>query len=113
RVVLLLPAQAEVGHLALREVLPGDVVPALAVGRAVGGSRLRSRWEVNLRQEFRLVRGEQREVRREHAGIEIEDLSLSLRDGDGPCAPALALVAVQSTGGPAGGAPGRRRGAEH
>src|SRR2546427_4525374 len=25
RVVLLLPAQAEVGHLALREVLPGDV----------------------------------------------------------------------------------------
>src|SRR2546427_508329 len=56
RVVLLLPAQAEVGHLALREVLPGDVVPALAVGRAVGGPRLRSRWEVNLRQEFRLVR---------------------------------------------------------
>src|SRR2546422_11267432 len=79
RVVLLLPAQAEVGHLALREVLPGDVVTALAVGRAVGGPRLRSRGKVNLRQEFRLVPREQREVRREDAGIEIEALALVLR----------------------------------
>src|SRR5207302_3183884 len=106
RIALLLPAQAEVGHLALREVLPGDVVPALAVGRAVGGPRLHSRVEVNLRQEFRLVWGEQREVWRKHAGIEIEALSLSFRNRDGPRAHALALVAVQPTGAQAGGAPG-------
>src|SRR3989441_1037115 len=112
RIVLLLPAEAEVGHLSLREVLSGDVVPALAVARSIGGPRLRSRRQVDLEQEFRLVRREQREVRREHAGVEIEDLSFILRNCDGPRAHALALVAVQATGAKAGGAPGDLGGEE-
>src|SRR3989441_6246824 len=112
RIVLLLPAEAEVGHLSLREVLSGDVVPALAVARSIGGPRLRSRRQVDLEQEFRLVRREQREVRREHAGVEIEDLSFILRNCDGPRAHALALVAVQATGAEAGGAPGDLGGEE-
>src|SRR5207245_9364886 len=48
----------------------------------------------------------------EHAGVEVEGLSLVRRNGDGPCAHALALVTVQAAGARAAGTPGDLGGEE-